>query len=198
MLSGNTTTNRRSPDMRISTRAPGRRSSLACGAFLLLAGLVLAVGAGYAQEDENLPQWQKDQKSLQKCAAALGWAACTGGAHGPVPEARNDLWNAIAFSPSLNVAAFAGSFTAPENARAAALKRCASRASDCKIVVAAHDMCLAVAFERKGGGLYRAAAGTTKLDAENKVMPVCAAEGPQRCSVLASCSGQPPILLLSR
>jgi len=168
------------------------------GSALMLAGLALAGSAGYAQEDEALPQWQKDQKAMQNCAATLGWAACNGGAHGPAPEVVNDLWNAIAYSPSLNVAAFAGSFTAPENAKAAALKACAARAGDCRVIAAAHDVCLAVAYERKGGGAYRTATAASKQDAEGKALSVCMAEGPQRCAVLASCSGQPPLLLMSK
>jgi hypothetical protein len=169
-----------------------KRHRLACGATLLGAALILAAGAGYAQEEE--PQWQKDQRN---CINATGRADCSSPG-GPAPEARNDLWNAIAFSPSRNIAAFAGSFTAPENAKAAALKRCAFRAADCKVIAAAHDVCLAVAFEVRGGGLYRTATGASKQEAEGKALTVCMAEGPQRCRVLASCSGQPPILLLSQ
>jgi hypothetical protein len=85
----------------------------------------------------------------------------------------------------------------PENAKAAALKGCAARAADCRIIVAAHDICLAVAYERKAGGAYRAATGASKQDAEGKALPVCMAEGPQRCAVLASCSDQPPLLIVS-
>ena len=73
----------------------------------------------------------------------------------PAPNIVNDLWNAIAFAPSRDIAAFAGSFTAPENAKAAALKGCMAHASDCRIVAAAHDVCLAVAYERKPFGNYR-------------------------------------------
>jgi hypothetical protein len=133
-------------------------------AILMVAGLVLSGGAGYAQEQEQ-PQWQKNDQELKNCVTNVGWAACTGGPHGPIPDVVNDLWNAVAFSPSHNIAAFAGSFTAPENAKAAALKGCAARAADCRIIAAAHDICLAVAFERKAGGAYRAAMGASKQDA---------------------------------
>jgi hypothetical protein len=140
---------------------------------------------------------QSTQDPGAACANAMGMAACSG-AHGRVPDIVNDLWNAIAFSPSRNIAAYAGSYTAPENAKAAALKGCAARASDCRIVAAAHDVCLAVAFERAAGGRYRVASGTSKQDAEGKALPVCMAEGPKRCTVLAQCSGQPPILSVTQ
>jgi hypothetical protein len=168
------------------------RGSLGCSALLLTAGLMLAGSAGHAQEEE--PQWQKDQRN---CINATGRADCSSPG-GPAPEVVNDLWNAIAFSPSRNIAAFAGSYTAPENAKAEALKGCASRAADCRIIAAVHDVCLAVAFEVKGGGQYRAATGASKQDAEGRALPVCMAEGPQRCKVLAGCSRQPPHLLLSQ
>jgi hypothetical protein len=116
----------------------------------------------------------------------------------PAPNVVNDLWNAIAYSPSRNIAAFAGSYTAPENAKAAALKGCAVRASDCRIIVAAHDLCLAVAYELKAGGAYRWASAASKQDAEGKALPICMAEGPQRCGVLAGCSRQPPILSVTK
>jgi hypothetical protein len=178
--------------MTVADNRPKNRRPLTCSVTLLVAGLIVAVGAGYAQEEE--PQWQKDERN---CINATGRADCNS-PRGPAPEARNDLWNAIAFSPSRAIAAFAGSFTAPENAKEAALKRCAFRAADCKVIAAAHDVCLAVAFEVRGGGLYRTATGASKQDAEGKALTVCMAEGPQRCKVLASCSGQPPILLLSQ
>jgi len=113
---------------------------------------------------------------------------CVIGPQSPAPNVVNDLWNAIAFSPSHNIAAFAGSFTAPENAKAAALKACSARASDCRIILAAHDTCLAVAYERKPGGAYRWVTGKSKQEAE----------GPQHCAVLASCTGTPPILLVTQ
>jgi hypothetical protein len=100
--------------------------------------------------------------------------------------------------PSHNIAAFASSFTAPENAKAAALKGCAVRASDCRIIAAAHDVCLAVAFELSAGGRYRIASGVSKQDAEGKALPVCLAEGPKHCTALVSCSGQPPKLLVTQ
>jgi hypothetical protein len=178
--------------MTVANNKQKNRRPLACSALLLAAGLMLAGVVGYAQEES---QQQKDQRNA--CIDATGTVDCSSPG-GPAPQAVNDLWNAIAFSPSRNIAAFAGSFTAPENAKAAALKRCASRAADCKIIASAHDVCLAVAFEIKAGGLYRAASGASKQDAEGRALPVCMAEGPQRCKVLASCSGQPPILLLSQ
>jgi hypothetical protein len=178
--------------MTIASNKQKNRRPLAYSALLLTAGLMLAGAAGYAQEES---QQQKDSRNA--CINATGRVDCSNPS-GPAPEVVNDLWNAIAFSPSRNIAAFAGSFTAPENAKAAALKRCASRAADCKIIVAAHDVCVAVAFEIKAGGLYRAAIGASKQDAEGKALPVCMAEGPQHCTVLAGCSRQPPILLLSQ
>jgi hypothetical protein len=66
------------------------------------------------------------------------------------------------------------------------------------IIAAAHDICLAVAYERSTGGAYRIASGVTKQDAEGKPLPVCLAEGPKRCGVLARCSGQPPILIVGK
>jgi Domain of unknown function (DUF4189) len=112
----------------------------------------------------------------------------------PAPNIVNELWNAIAFAPSHSVAAFAGSFTAPENAKAAALKACQARASDCRIVVAAHDVCVAVAYERKPLGTFRAATGATRDGARGNALGICKDEGPQRCAVMSGCSGQPPIL----
>jgi hypothetical protein len=161
----------------------------------MVACLMLCGSAAHAQE--AMPQWQKDAQERRDCAANLGWGACNGGPQRPLPPLVTDLWNAIAYSPSHNIGAFAGSFTLPENAKAAALKGCAARAADCRIIVAAHDICLAVAYERKAGGAYRAATGPSKQDAEGKALPVCMAEGPQRCAVLASCSGQPPLLIVS-
>jgi uncharacterized protein DUF4189 len=96
------------------------------------------------------------------------------------------------------VAAYVGSFTAPENARAAALKACAQRAPDCRIVAEAHDTCLAVAFELRPGGAWRSATGPSKQDAQGKALPVCMAEGPQHCTVVAQCSRQPPVLLVTK
>src|SRR5580698_1192233 len=98
----------------------------------------------------------------QACINAIGIAACSGAGRAPIPDIANDLWNAIAFSPSHYKAVFAGSFTAPENAKAAALKACAAQASDCRIVAAAHDICIAVAFERVAGGAFRVASGRSK------------------------------------
>ena len=115
----------------------------------------------------------------------------------PAPNIVNDLWNAIAFAPSHNIAAFAGSFTAPENAKAAALKACQARAPDCRIVAAAHDVCLAVAYERKPFGAFRPATGATRDAARGNALGICKDEGPQRCAVLSGCSGQPPILLVT-
>jgi hypothetical protein len=83
---------------------------------LFTAGLIFAANAGYAQEEES-----QTQRATRNCIMATGLADY-GTSRGPAPEARNDLWNAIAFAPSRNLAAFAGSFTAPENAKAAALK----------------------------------------------------------------------------
>jgi Domain of unknown function (DUF4189) len=129
---------------------------------------------------------------------ALGIGACSGGPHSRMPDIANDLWNAIAFSPSHYMATFAGSFTAPENAKGAALKACAARASDCRIVAAAHDICIAVAFERVSSGAFRVASGRSKQDAEGKALPVCLAQGPKHCTVLGECSGQPPLLLVTK
>ncbi len=86
---------------------------LICSALLLTASLMFAANAGYAQEESQT------EKDTRNCINATGMADC-GVNRGPAPEARNDLWNAIAFATSRNLAAFAGSFTAPENARAAA------------------------------------------------------------------------------
>ena len=165
-----------------------RRPHLAVGVSLMFVILILSIDATYAQSTQD---------PGAACANAMGTAACSG-PHGPWADVVNDLWNAIAYSPSHSVAAFAGSFTAPENAKAAALKGCAARASDCRIVAAAHDICLAVAFELSAGGRFRVASGVTKQDAEGKALPVCMAEGPKRCTVLARCSGQPPVLSVSR
>jgi hypothetical protein len=124
---------------------------------------------------------------------------CVIGPHAPAPNVVNDLWNAIAYSQSHNIAAFAGSFTAPENAKAAALKACAAWAPDCRIVVAAHDACVAVGYERAPGGPYRWAVAATKQDAQgNALSAECKAAGPQRCRVLAGCTGTPPHLLVSK
>jgi hypothetical protein len=168
------------------------RRLLVCSALLLTAGLMFAATAGYAQEEEPT----QAQRSEQSCIMATGRADCNTGGR-PAPEVRNDLWNAIAFAPSRNLAAFAGSFTAPENAKAAALKGCSEHATGCRVIAAVHDVCLAVAFERKPGGKYRTATGASKQDAEGKALTVCVSEGPQGCAVLAACSGQPPLLLVS-
>jgi hypothetical protein len=160
---------------------------------VLGVALVAPPFASGALAQEDYQQQQIEQQN-QSCII-------TGGCDkplAPAPELVPDLWNAIAFSPSNNIAAFAGSFTLPENAKAAALKGCAARAADCRIISAAHDICLAVAYERKAGGAYRAAMGASKQDAEGEALPVCLAEGPQRCTVLAGCSGQPPQLILSK
>jgi Domain of unknown function (DUF4189) len=160
-------------------------------ALLLTAGLIFAANAGYAQEEES-----QTQRDMRNCIMATGLAGC-GTSHGPAPEARNDLWKAIAFAPSRNLAAFGGSFTAPENAKAAALKGCSEHATGCRVIAAVHDVCLAVAFERKAGGKYRTATGASKQDAEGKALTICVSEGPLGSAVLAGCSGQPPLLLVS-
>ena len=167
------------------------RRLLVCPALLLAAGVMFATNAGYAQQEES-----QTERDTRNCINATGMADC-GTNRGPAPEVRNDLWNAIAFAPSRNLAAFAGSFTAPENAKAAALKSCSEHAAGCRVIAAVHDVCLAVAFERKAGGKYRTATGTSKQDAEGKALTVCVAEGPQGCAVLAGCSGQPPLILVS-
>jgi Domain of unknown function (DUF4189) len=164
----------------------------AVSARLTIAVLMLSAGAVHAQ-DQN----------AQSCIDSLGYVACANmgkpGARSPAPNVVNDLWNAIAYSPSRNIAAFAGSFTAPENAKAEALKGCAEWARDCRIVVAAHDVCVAVGYERAPGGLYRWATATTKQDAQGKALSAeCKAAGPQRCRVLAGCTGTPPHLLVSK
>jgi hypothetical protein len=166
-----------------------------CSPILVIAVLALSIAAADAQES----QVQKDDQALRNCVTNLGWAGCTGGPQRPIPETVNDLWNAIAYSPSHNIAAFAGSFTAPENAKAAALKGCAEWARDCRIVVAAHDVCVAVGYERAAGGPYRWATAATKQDAQGKALSAeCKAAGPQRCRVLAGCTGTPPHLLVSK
>jgi hypothetical protein len=175
--------------MTLSIDSKNRRL-LVCSALLLTTGLVFAVNAGYAQEEET-----PTQRDTRTCITATGRADC--GMSGPAPEARNDLWNAIAFAPSRNLAAFAGSFTAPENAKASALQACSEHATGCRVIAAVHDVCLAVAFERKPGGKYRIATGASKQDAEGKALTVCVSEGPQGCGVLADCSGQPPRILVS-
>jgi hypothetical protein len=157
---------------------------LGVSAILIFAFLILPVGTAHSQSTTD---------PGAACANALGSAACSG-ARGAFRDVVNDMWNAIAYSPSHNAAAFAGSFTAPENAKAAALKGCATRASDCRIVVAAHDVCIAVAFEPSAGGRYQVASAVTKQDAEGKALPVCLAEGPKRCRVFAGCTGTPPIV----
>ena len=157
---------------------------------LLCLGVLATLGVGHPA----LTYAQQCNDGLYDITTGL----CVIGPRPPAPEVVNDLWNAIAFSPSLNVAAVAGSFTAPENAKAAALKGCAGRANDCRIILAAHDVCVAVAFERKPGGAYRWATGKSKQEAEGNALPICMAEGPQRCTVLADCSGTPPRLLVSR
>jgi hypothetical protein len=172
----------------VNNEVRNRRPYQAVGVGLLIAVLTLCAGAGHAQTPDP---------GAQSCVDLFGWAACSG-AHGPIPDIVNDLWNAIAYSPSHNIAAFAGSYTAPENAKAAAMKGCAARASDCRIVVAAHDICVAVAYQRSAGGQYRAAIGVTKQDAEGKALPVCLAEGPKRCAVMARCTGTPPILSVTQ
>jgi Domain of unknown function (DUF4189) len=146
----------------------------ACLAPLALALPMLACA-------QRCPQGQYYDTDRNRCAF-------------PAPNIVNDLWNAIAFAPSHSIAAFAGSFTAPENAKAAALKACQARAADCRIVVAAHDVCLAVAYERKSFGTYRAATGATRDGARGNALGICKDEGPQRCAVMSGCSGQPPIL----
>ena len=166
-----------------------RRLRQAAGVSLITAVLILFTGPENAQSTTD---------PYQACLNTLGMAACNGAGRAPIPDVVNDLWNAIAFSPSRYKAAFAGSFTAPENAKAAALKACAAQASDCRIVAAAHDICIAVAFERIAGGAFRIASGRSKQDAEGKALPVCMAQGPKRCTVLAECSGQPPLLLVTR
>jgi Domain of unknown function (DUF4189) len=168
-----------------------RRRPLACSAVLLLAGAMFAAAAGYAQEEES-----QTQRDARNCINATGRADCSS-PNGPAPEARNDLWNAIAFAPSRNLAAFAGSYTAPENAKAAALQACSEHATGCRIIAAVHDSCLAVAFELKAGGLYRTATAASKQDAEGKALTVCVSEGPKGCGVLAGCSRQPPRVLVS-
>jgi hypothetical protein len=161
---------------------------MAVGPSLIFAFLMLPTGAAHAQSTTD---------PGAACVNASGYAGCSG-AHGPVPDIVNDLWNAIAYSPLHNIAAFAGSFTAPENAKAAALKACAARAPDCRLIGAAHDICLAIAFELSAGGRYRIASGVTKQDAEGKALPVCMAEGPKHCTVLAGCSRQPPLLIVTK
>jgi hypothetical protein len=156
----------------------------------LMIGLpLLCAGAVHAQSTTD---------PGQACVNAIGIAGCSGGQHRPAPDIANDLWNAIAFSPSHYMATFAGSFTAPENAKGAAMKACAARAPDCRIIVAAHDICLAVAFERKAGGAFRIASARSKQDAEGKALPVCLSQGPKHCTVLGECSGQPPLLLVTK
>jgi hypothetical protein len=164
------------------------RPHRAVSVSLMFVMLILSIDSTYAQSTQD---------PGAACANAMGVGACSG-PRGPVPEVVNDDWNAIAYSPSRNIAAFAGSFTAPDNAKAAALKGCAARASDCRIVAVAHDVCLAVAWELSAAGRFQVASGVTKQEAEGKALPVCLAEGPKRCQVLARCSGHPPILSVSR
>jgi hypothetical protein len=165
------------------------RPHKAVGVSRMLALLILCTGPVYAQSTTD---------PYQACINAIGIVGCNGGPRAPAPDIRNDLWNAIAFAPSRYLATFAGSFTAPENAKGAALKACAARAGDCRIVAAAHDVCLAVAFERVAGGAYRIGSGRSKQDAEGNALPVCMAQGPKHCSVIAECSGQPPLLIVSK
>jgi hypothetical protein len=175
--------------MRMSTYTVNQPPYRAAVVSLMIAVLTLCSGAVSAQSTTD---------SWQSCINAVGIVACSGGPHAPAPDAVNDLWNAIAFSPSHYMATFAGSFTAPENARGAAMKACAARAPDCRIVTAAHDVCIAVAFERASGGAFRVASGRSKQDAEGKALPVCLAQGPKHCTVLGECSGQPPLLIVTK
>jgi hypothetical protein len=149
---------------------------------LALLGLALPMLASA----QRCPQGQYYDRDENRCAF-------------PAPNVVNDLWNAIAYSPSSNIAAFAGSYTAPANAKAEALKGCAEWARDCRIIVAAHDVCVAVGYERAPGSLYRSATAATKQDAQGKALSAeCKAAGPQRCRVLAGCTGTPPRLLISK
>ena len=175
---------KRIADNQLKSWRPHRAVSVS----LMFVMPILSINSTYAQSTQD---------PGAACANAMGVGACSG-PHGPMPEVVNDDWNAIAYSPSRNIAAFAGSFTAPENAKAAALKGCAARASDCRIVAVAHDVCLAVAWELSAAGRFQVASGVTKQEAEGKALPVCLAEGPKRCQVLARCSGHPPILSVSR
>jgi len=88
-------------------------------------------------------------------------------------------------------------FAEPVNAKAAAMKGCAAQASDCRIVIAAHDVCIGIAYERSARGLFRFARGPTQLDVEKQVLPLCMNEGRQLCGELARCSG-PPRLFVTR
>jgi Domain of unknown function (DUF4189) len=136
--------------------------------------------------------------SAQRCPQGQYYNTDENRCVSPPPNLVNDLWNAIAYAPSHNIAAFAGSFTAPENAKAAALKACKARAPDCQIVVTAHDICIAVAYERKPFGAYRPATGATRDAARGNALGICKDEGPQRCAVMSGCSGQPPILSVTQ
>jgi uncharacterized protein DUF4189 len=147
---------------------------------LLIAGLILW-GGGVPAQSVTDPG--------QACAGANGYAGCSG-SRGTGPEVVNEDWNAIAYSPTHYIAAWAGSFTAPENAKAAAMKGCAAKAPDCRIVMTAHDVCIGIAYERSSRGLFKVAAGPTQLDVEKKVLPLCMSEGRQLCGELARCSGK--------
>jgi hypothetical protein len=160
-----------------------RRGHETLGLSLILVLLMVSVGVAHAQD-------------TNPCIEYLG-RDCDS-PHRPAPPVFNELWNAIAYSPSRNVAAYAGSYTAPENAKAAAMKGCAARASDCRIVVAAHDICVAVAYERSAGGRYLTAVGATQQDAQGKALPVCVAQGPKHCAVVARCTGTPPIVFVTQ
>ena len=160
--------------MRIaSNEVKNSRPHQAVGVSLMIAVLTLSVGGASAQTGNP-------------CLDALGKADCDS-PHRPAPNVVNPEWNAIAFSPSHNTAAFAGSFTMAEIEEAAALKGCAAYASDCQIIAVAHDTCLALAYEDSAGGAYPWATGASKQDAEGNALSICKAEGPQHCAVLASC-----------
>ena len=150
------------------------------------------------------------------CCAFDAWAACPvgfnediythqcvepvpgAGPGGAIPNAVAPKWDAIALAPSRHVAAYAGSFTMAENAKKAAMKGCAEYASDCRIVSVSHDTCVAIAYEKKADPAYRVATAATRSDAQGRALPVCMAQGPQRCAVLSRCSDTPPTLAVQK
>jgi Domain of unknown function (DUF4189) len=115
----------------------------------------------------------------------------------PVPDSHNPRWDAIAFSAGSHIAAWAGSFTLAGNANAAALKGCAKYAADCRIVSSTHDVCVAIAYEQRTGSPYRVAVGSSRGDAQERVLPLCMDKGPAVCQTLSRCSQTPPTLAVS-
>jgi len=136
----------------------------------------------------------------QACLNTLGMAACNGAGRAPIPDVVNDLME----RDRLLTVALQGGFRGQFHRTRERESRSAEKPVQRKPPIAAssrrprhlHRRCLERIARRRLSHMCRRPLDNRTL--KGRLLPVCMAQGPKRCTVLAECSGQPPLLLVTR